>query len=198
MSNEETDVAALVEMVRRHDPAAARQLVAALYALVIGIVRAHLPRRQSEEDMAQEAFLKIFARLDQYRPQAGIPFEHWAARLTVRTCYDALRSERRRPERRLTDLSPAEAAWVDYLSSEESPNVPDNSPEAARGALEQLLSLLRPEDRSILHWLDLQGMSVKQISQMTGWSESSVKVKAFRARRKLKAIAARSGQEFLP
>lgn len=198
MADEEWSVAGLVERVRNRDPIAGQRLVAALYPVVIGIVRAHLPRRLAEEDLAQEIFLKVFDRIEQYQPRAGIPFEHWVSRLAVRTCLDALRAERRRPEVRIADLSVAEIAWVEYLTSTKLQDPPETSAEAARGAIEHMLSLLRPEERSVLVWLELEGLSVKQICQLTGWSESAVKVKAFRARGKLKAIAVRRRAEFSP
>src|SRR4051812_27527571 len=78
-----------------HD--AARALVEHCQPLVAKLVRAHLPRQVAEEDLAQEVFLKMFARLDQYQPRPGIDFSHWLARLTVNTCLDALRAESRRP-----------------------------------------------------------------------------------------------------
>ena len=48
-------------------------LVEQLYPLVIRIVRCHLPVRAAAEDLAQEIFLKLFSRLDQYQARAGIP-----------------------------------------------------------------------------------------------------------------------------
>jgi hypothetical protein len=53
------DVEECLEGVRRQDAAAAHALVEHLYPLVIRIVRAHLPRRLAEEDLAQEVFLKV-------------------------------------------------------------------------------------------------------------------------------------------
>ena len=77
------DLASCLERVRRRDQDAARQLVDHLYPLVIRIVRAHLPRRVAEEDLAQEIFLKMFTRLAQY--QGAVPFPHWVSRIAVTT-----------------------------------------------------------------------------------------------------------------
>ena len=183
------DVAESLDRVRQHDPEASRALVEQLYPLVMRIVQSHLPRRTPAEDLAQEVFLKLFSRLDQYEERSGIPFEHWVARVAVRTCRDALRAERRRPEVRWADLSEAEVAWLDYLISEE-PSPPESSPAAAREVLERLLRQLSVDDRLVIHLLDLEQKSVREISAMTGWSPALVKVRAFRARRKLRRIAA--------
>ena len=76
MAESGLDVAACLERVRRGDDDAARELVTHLYPLVIKIVRAHLPRRVAEEDLAQDIFLKMFTHLGQFR--GVVPFEHWA------------------------------------------------------------------------------------------------------------------------
>ncbi len=66
MDDDSLDVQARLERVRQGDQAAARQLVEHLYPLVIKIVLTKLPRRESEDDLTQEIFLKMFSILDQY------------------------------------------------------------------------------------------------------------------------------------
>ena len=81
------DVAA---WLRGRDEAAARRLMAALYPVVISIIRTRLPRRMAEEDLAQEAFVRFFERLDWYDGRA--PLAHWTPRLAVNVCIDHLRA----------------------------------------------------------------------------------------------------------
>lgn len=69
MSSDGFDEAACLRRVRERDEAACRELVRHLYPAVIRIVRAHVPRRDAEEDLVQEVFLKMFARLDQRRSE---------------------------------------------------------------------------------------------------------------------------------
>ena len=95
------DLAGCLERVRQRDQDAARELVDHLYPLVIRIVRSHLPRRVAEEDLAQDIFLKMFTRLEQY--QGNVPFPHWVSRIAVTTCIDQLRAQKRRPEFRWAD-----------------------------------------------------------------------------------------------
>lgn len=189
MTDEATDPGILVQQVRSGDPTAAPKLVEILYPLVIRIVRSHLPVRSSEEDLAQEVFIKLFSVLAQYTEKPGIAFENWVARVAVRTCLDALRAERRRPETRWADLTPNEAIWVDFLVSEQAAP-PEESPSDALAAVELLLGQLAPRDRLVIHLLDLEEKSVKEVSAITGWSTTMVKVQAFRARGKLKKLAA--------
>ncbi len=189
----EPDSQAYLRKMRQGDPGAAEALIELLYPLVIRIVRSHLPARSAEEDLVQEIFLKVFAKLDQYEERRGVPFEHWVSRLAVRTCLDALRAERRRPELRMADLPEEESAWLEFIAKDESAP-PDSSPESAREFLTRLLGQLSPADRAVIWWLDLEGQSVKEIAQRTGWNASLVKVRAFRARRKLRKLARELGQ----
>jgi RNA polymerase sigma-70 factor (ECF subfamily) len=189
MPTDEFDLGQCLARARSGDQDAARALVERLYPQVIRIVRGHLPRRMAEEDLAQEVFVKLFLRLDQYQARPDVPFEHWVSRLAVRTCLDALRAERRRPEWRWSDLSEGERNWLDYLVSEtDAP--PDLPAASAREVVERLLARLSPADRLVITLLDLEQRSVKDIAGLTGWSATLVKVRAFRARRKLRAAAA--------
>ena len=188
MVTDEFDWGQCLDQVRRRDEDAARVLVERLYPLVIRIVRSHLPRRAAEEDLAQEVFVKMFTRLDQYQARLGTPFEHWVARLAVRTCLDALKAADRRPELRWADLSEEQAAWLDFMLADQSA-APDASPVSAREVIEQLLSQLPPDDRLVISLIDLQEKTVREVSELTGWSGTRVKVRAFRARRKLRKLA---------
>ena len=182
------DVATCLAAVRGGEEDAARLLVVHLRPLVARIVRAHLPRRLAEEDLQQEIFLKMFTRLDQYRgPQ---PFTHWVSRLALTTCLDALRAQGRRPELRWADLSEEQAAVLDRLHAdvpaESATGVAGGSGEAARELVNELLATLPAADRTVLTLLDLRQHSVAEVCALTGWGASLVKVRAFRARRKLR------------
>jgi len=56
---------------------------------------------------------------------------------------------------------------------------------AARDLLEKLLGSLSPQDRLVVQLLHLEERSVAEIRRLTGWSEPMIKVRAFRARKKL-------------
>ena len=186
MSEDESfDLAGCLDRVRQRDQAAARALVEHLYPLVIRIVRAHLPRRVSEEDLAQDIFLKMFTRLDQYK--GAVPFPHWVSRIAVTTCIDQLRSQKRRPEFRWADLSENEADVLDAVMTNEN-DVEAGDALAARELVHKLLDQLKPDDRLVIQLLDLEQKTIAEISATTGWSQSLVKVRAFRARRKLQKL----------
>lgn len=181
-------MATCLARVRDGDEAAARGLVEKLWPLVIKIVRSHLPRRTGEEDLAQEIFLKIFSRLAQYQERDGKPFAHWVSRVAVTTCLDALRAEKRRPEWRFADLGEQEAMWLEHMTADESDEAPVDRL-AARELMTKLMQTLSPDDRLVINLLDLEQRSVQEIGELTGWGASKVKVKAFRARKKLRKVA---------
>lgn len=185
MDDPAPDYDALLAGVRRNDQVAARVLVEALYPLVRKIVRSHLPRRVSEEDLAQEVFLKMFSRLEQYRGEMPLP--HWVSRIAVTTCIDQLRHQRRRPELRWADLSEDEAEVLDAVLSG-SDGADATEAMAAKELVGRLLEQLSPADRTVITLLDLEQKSVAEIRELTGWGTSMIKVRAFRARRKLRKL----------
>src|SRR5260370_3260416 len=182
------ELAHLITFTRNAEGAAAKQLVEQLYTAVIRIVRNHLPRRESEEDLSQEIFSKIFAKLYQYR--ADMPFEHWVSRISVNTCIDHLRKQRNRPEYRWSDFSEEQQAILNNLK-DNATDPPQQSPDESRELLERLLLSLKPDERLVVRWLYLEENSVPEICDLTGWKPSKIKVKAFRARQKLIATVKR-------
>ncbi len=185
MADDPFDFAGCLERVRQHDQAAARQLVEHLYPLVNRIVRSHLPRRVAVEDLAQDIFLKMFTRLEQY--QGHVPFPHWVSRIAVTTCIDQLRAQQRRPEFRWADLSETEAEVLSNVMTDERDARPGEAL-AARELVHKLLAQLKPDDQLVIQLLDLEQRTIAEISALTGWNQTLVKVRAFRARRKLQKL----------
>jgi RNA polymerase sigma-70 factor (ECF subfamily) len=177
--------AAWIARIRAGDEDAARALVERLYPTVIKMVRSHLPRRTSEEDLAQAIFAKVFKHLGQF--SCLVPLEHWVSRIAINTCMHQLRHELCRPELRMGDLSEEENAVINNLASTTA-DLPGDQGAAAREMLEQLLVRLKPDERVVITLLHLEERSVGEISRVTGWSVSRVKVKAFRARQKLRKL----------
>ena len=176
------DYARCLQRVHARDQLAARELVDALYPVVIRIIRAHLPRRVAEEDLSQEIFMKMFTRLDQY--QGAMPFPHWVSRIAVTTCIDHLRAQKRRPEFRWADLSETEAEVLDNVITNEN-DISANDALASHELLHKLLAQLKPDDRMVIQLLDLEQKTLAEIHDLTGWNTTLIKVRAFRARRKL-------------
>ncbi|MEP6823137.1 MAG: sigma-70 family RNA polymerase sigma factor, partial [Chthoniobacterales bacterium] len=176
-------VSALVAAALRDDDEAARALVRHLYPFVLKLVRAHRPARAAEEDLCQIIFIKMFQKLPQY--SGAVPLEHWLSRVAINTCLNAIAAEKARPELRRADLSEEQEAAVDNLAATTEETGADEKL-ASRDLVTHLLGMLKPAERLVIDLLHLQQKSIEEIGQLTGWSKPLVKVRAFRARQKLK------------
>lgn len=177
------DVAACLTRVRTGDEEAARALIVHLTPLVTKIVRSHLPRRTGEEDLMQAVFIKVFTRLGQFRGE--VPLEHWVSRVAVNTCLNEISREKVRPEVRHADMSEDEEAVLHNLAANAA-DLPAEQNVASRELVEKMLAKLNPEDRLVINLIHLEGRSVEEVRAITGWSMPLVKVRAFRARQKMK------------
>jgi RNA polymerase sigma-70 factor (ECF subfamily) len=161
------------ELVRRHQ------------AQVFAILHRYERDYQKVEDLAQETFVKAWRFLDRFDGRA--PFHHWLSRIALRVALDHLRRQKRlRAEVAMSDLGDAALDWLQDPAEAAEP--------AAQQAAELLHAALRelsPEDRQVITLLELEGRSVKEICQLTGFSNAAVRVRAFRARARLRKILTR-------
>ena len=113
--------------------------------------------------------------------------EGWLTRIATNTCLNMLRSAKRRPELSVADLTEDENHWLDTNagSSVDPPQTVEDKL-VATDLADKLLETLPAEDQVALLMMDGENASVKEVAEATGWSESKVKVRAFRARRKLR------------
>jgi RNA polymerase sigma-70 factor (ECF subfamily) len=187
MASEAFDEAACLARVRAGDPCASRELIHHLYPLVAKVVRAYLPRGHSAEDWQQEVFWRVFDRLAQFRGQA--PLEHWVSRIAVNTCLDQLRARKTR-ELRWSDLNEGEAELLGASLTDRAEQAPGQAL-AARELVSRLLEGLKPEDRAVIQMLDLEEKSVAEAARLLGWTATGTKVRAFRARKRMRAMLER-------
>lgn len=185
---DEQDVSALVAAALRDDEEAARALVRYLYPFVAKLVRSHRPARAAEEDLCQMIFIKMFQKLPQY--SGAVPLEHWLSRIAINTCLNAIAAEKARPEVRRADLSEEQEAVIDNLAATTEASSADEKL-VARDLVAHLLAALKPAERLVIDLLHLQQKSIEEIAHLTGWSKPLVKVRAYRARQKLKQRLAR-------
>src|SRR5882672_653651 len=86
----------LIVRAQAGDRSAHEAIVNQYSTMVFRLISRFFRSREDVEDIAQDVFLKLFARIDQVRPDENFP--GWLARVTVNTCYDELRKTRRRKE----------------------------------------------------------------------------------------------------
>lgn len=168
------DESAFSEIMRRYSPR------------VFRVASRFYRRREQVEEAAQEVFLKTFTQLGSYEGRGSM--EGWLTRIATNTCLNLLRSAKRRPELNISDLTEDESTWLDtHLAdaSAERHQAVEHSLVAADLA-DRVLSVMSPDDRLVLTMIDGEDAPVKEVAEMTGWSESKVKVRAFRARQRMR------------
>lgn len=187
----ETDVRTDEELVRivvGGDVDCFEELIIRYQPRVFGIARKYFRNESDAEDVVQTIFTKTFKKLSSYKGTA--PFEHWFMRLSVNTCYDALRRRRNRPEHTISDMLFDDESWQARLG-----NIPDANDreglEEARELVYTVLDQISDRARIVLTLQELEGRSIREITEITGWSESLVKVQAFRARKEMRASVER-------
>ncbi len=143
-------------------------------------------QRALVEEAAQEVFLKAFMQLKNFEGRGSL--EGWLTRITTNTCLNLLRSGKRQPELTVSDLSENESQWLETQSASVSIERQHSEEEKVIAAdlVHKVLAQMSPNDRLVLMLIDGEGISIKEVAQQTGWSESKVKVTAFRARRKMR------------
>ena len=176
----------LIAEVLEGNPESFEPLVVKYQPRVFAIARRYARREDEVEDIVQTVFMKAYSKLSSYRGDA--PFEHWLMRTATFTCYDFLRKHQRNREWNATDLSTEENEWLENVGEDTTEKEANQS--AAKALVDRLLESLKPDDRMIITMLDLEQKSVKEIAKLTDFTESNVKVRAHRARDKMKKILA--------
>jgi RNA polymerase sigma-70 factor (ECF subfamily) len=187
----EPSEAELIAAVLKGDAASFEPLVQKYSPRVFGTARRYARLESEVEDIVQEVWLKAFQKLGSFRGEA--PFEHWLMRLAVRTCYDFLRGHQRNRETAFSELSDVEGDWLERFVTQ--PESAAENAEAARQLVERMLGQLSPAARMVITLLEIEDRSVKEISQLTGWSVPLVKVRAFRARAEMRKIVAKIAKD---
>ena len=180
----------LIAKVLSGQSASFEPLVVKYQPRVFALARRYARRETEVEDIVQTVFLKTFSKLSSYKGTA--PFEHWLMRTATYTCYDFLRKHQRNREWNASDLSDEENDWFENLGEESHAHT---NQEAARALVDKLLDELKPDDRHIITLLELDRKSIREIADLTDLSESNVKVKAHRAREKMRKALDRINPE---
>jgi RNA polymerase sigma-70 factor (ECF subfamily) len=168
------DEDAFAEIVRRYSPR------------VFRFASRFFRQRSLVEEAAQEVFLKAFTQLGSYEGRGSM--EGWLTRITTNTCLNILRSAKRRPELTVSDLTEDESTWLDSKLADVATERHQSHERSlvAADLAGRVLETMSPDDQLVLTMIDGEDAPVKEVASVTGWSESKVKVQAFRARRKMR------------
>jgi RNA polymerase sigma-70 factor, ECF subfamily len=162
----------LIVRAQSGDTAAQEAIVKQFSGMVFRLISRFFRSREDVEDLAQDVFLKLFTRIDQVRPDEN--FSGWLARVTVNTCYDELRKTRRRK-------TAMETYGPQPFSEPSVAPVEADAYGKARVALQNL----DPKLRIPLILKEVEELSIEEIARTMGLTQTNVKVRLFRARKKL-------------
>jgi RNA polymerase sigma-70 factor (ECF subfamily) len=176
------DQVAITELIHRYQPK-------------VSAIAFHLCSDDSDEvrDITQEAFLKAIRSIKNFRGQAS--FSTWFYRVVVNTCRDFLR--RKRKKERIFSLWEGKPQGND-VSGEKSKEQPDikgqNNPmtvfteKQLTDDVRNALMALPEKQRMVFQLKVLQEMTIREIAQVTGSSEGTIKSHLFRATHSLRNV----------
>ena len=175
-----SDDAELLERIRNGAADEFAEIVRRHQSRVFGILHRYERDSHQVEDLAQETFLKVWNALAQFDNRA--PFENWISRIATHVAIDHLRRRKRQAkEIGLSELGDDALDWL---------RIEDGKDELAAGAAAEILGLamreLSPTDRIVITMQEIEGRSVKEIAAAIGASGVAVRVRALRARARLK------------
>lgn len=152
---------------------------------IFSIIAPRVPQGQVAET-AHETFVKAYRSLGSYSGSGEL--RHWLARIAVRTCHDYWRKHYRQPETPVSGLSEECREWIAGLGAEATGAELARQRREARELLDWALAHLAPDDRMVLTRVYFDEQSMRETAELMGWSESKTKVRAHRARARLREI----------
>lgn len=142
-----------------------RERYPALVQVLHGITR----ERAAAEDLAQEAFVRLWSKGPVIRPDA----DYWVMRVGRNLALDELRRDKRRERREVL-----------RVETDEGPRFGDDEIARVRAVVEELA----PRDREVLMLRAFGGLPLDQIGRIVGRKTNAVKQDLFRARERLRRL----------
>ena len=184
-----TSEGALVQRAQAGEETAFREIVERYQSKVFSIVYGILRNHNDAEDIAQQVFTKVYFSIGSFDFRSSLLT--WVYKITVNECYDYLR---KRKVRRLvyeSDFSQEDALRAEGMEQARDQRPSVETAVADRDLALKLLARLPEQERTLLLLKEVEGHSVEELAEMTGINENTIKVKLFRARRKLAKVARR-------
>src|ERR1700748_1259925 len=174
------------ELVRRaqaEDQGAFEELVRRHQHRVVAVAGGILRQREDVEDIAQQVFVKAYFALKRFDQRAA--FSTWLYKITVNECWDLLRKRKVRPLVYESDLSEEQARQFGAPEERSAPTPDVSDTLEARQKVERLLECLDERDRMMLILKEVEGFAVEEIAEILDLNANTVKVRLFRARRRI-------------
>lgn len=185
----ETSDAAVIQEVLGGNVNAFELLMDRYQGFVASIVTKHVPRARVQE-VAHETFVRTYRSLGTF--QARTPFKHWLSRIAVRCCHDFWREHYRNREMPISSFPEEAHPWIESLLANRSDGSPDGHAQnrEALNLLRWAMDRLSVEDRMVLTLVYLEERTTAETADLLRWSLPKVKIRAHRARKKLRKTLA--------
>ena len=173
----------LVRRAQAEDQGAFEELVRRHQHRVVAVAGGILRQREDVEDIAQQVFVKAYFSLKRFDQRAA--FSTWLYKITVNECWDLLRKRKVRPLVYESDLSEEQARQFGAPEERSTPTPDISDTLEARQQVERLLECLDERDRMMLILKEVEGFAVEEIAEILDLNANTVKVRLFRARRRI-------------
>ncbi|MDX1349274.1 MAG: sigma-70 family RNA polymerase sigma factor [Putridiphycobacter sp.] len=170
------DEVSLIKQVQLGDYRVFSQLVDRHKNMVYSLVLRMVPNQQDAEEVAQDAFIKAFKAIKQFRGNSK--FSTWLYRIAYFTAINHLRKKKA-----LTSDIDFDSIQNTDETALDSMNLLDQ-----KAYINKALTYLKPIERQLIALFYLEDFSNKEIGEITGLSQSNIKVSLLRSRKKLAGV----------
>ena len=179
------DDMALVHACKRGDADAFEQLVKRYDRRLLRIAQHVTHNLEDAQDVVQEAFLKVFRKLDQF--QENSQFSTWVIRITINESLMKVRKQRSTREVSITEDSPTDEGIGPFELADWTPNPEERYRKAElRNILRKTLQSLQSGIRVVFVLRDIEGLSTEEAAEVLQLTPVAVKARLWRARLQLR------------
>jgi len=148
-----------------------------------------LSKPEDARDVCQETFLRILSKADRF--ERGARFSTWMYQIALNLCRDQMR-RKKRWGRLMAVPSSTDDVLLDKATSSDDP-AETVSRDERRRAVSSALNQISPEQREVLILKEYEGMKFREIAEILGCPESTVKSRMYHGLTSLKTILTRDG-----
>lgn len=184
LDRDQTTDSQLIVLALAGDETAFEQIFERYKRLVAVIAARYFQHPEQIEEIIQITFTKVFFEMKNFRGEHRFSLASWLGRITTNACFDVLKKPYKKSESLACDLSSEEE--LSFIGMGNENNTEENLID--RDLAAKLLQNLHPRDRALMQMLYAEEMSIDQVAAATGWSNSKIRVRAFRARNALRKV----------
>lgn len=178
----------VVALARKGRESAYRELIDRYQRPILSLIYRLVRDRELAEDLAQDAFIKVFNALDRYNPERK--FSSWIFKIAHNTAIDQLRKKELDTlsidgSPHATSAEAVEASAIVPVSSDEDPEQYTSSREIG-AQIEAAIGTLRPEYRTVIVLWHVEGRPYDEIAEIMDLPLGTVKTYIHRARNELR------------